>query len=94
MHDAFQLDDGALKHLQKHCPELTTINIQSCTVRHTAVGCVRGRATEGLNGRARSDSCSERVRLRGSVMSGWWWGEVCLTHTASEGRRAVVTGVL
>uniref|UniRef100_A0A8C6PEX2 F-box and leucine-rich repeat protein 2 n=1 Tax=Nothobranchius furzeri TaxID=105023 RepID=A0A8C6PEX2_NOTFU len=25
------LNDGALKHLQKHCPELTTINIQSCT---------------------------------------------------------------
>lgn len=29
----FQLEDGALKHLQKHCPELTTINMQSCTVR-------------------------------------------------------------
>lgn len=28
-----QLEDGALKHLQKHCPELTTINMQSCTVR-------------------------------------------------------------
>uniref|UniRef100_A0A8C6TIY6 F-box and leucine-rich repeat protein 2 n=1 Tax=Neogobius melanostomus TaxID=47308 RepID=A0A8C6TIY6_9GOBI len=26
-----QLDDGALKHLQKHCPKLTTINLQSCT---------------------------------------------------------------
>lgn len=29
----FQLDDPALKHLQKHCPELMTINMQSCTVR-------------------------------------------------------------
>uniref|UniRef100_A0A672JZI0 F-box/LRR-repeat protein 2-like n=1 Tax=Sinocyclocheilus grahami TaxID=75366 RepID=A0A672JZI0_SINGR len=25
------LDDTALKHLQKHCPELMTINMQSCT---------------------------------------------------------------
>lgn len=30
---SFQLDDAALKHLQKHCPELMTINMQSCTVR-------------------------------------------------------------
>lgn len=30
---SFQLDDTALKHLQKHCPELMTINMQSCTVR-------------------------------------------------------------
>ncbi|XP_036826775.1 F-box/LRR-repeat protein 2 isoform X3 [Oncorhynchus mykiss] len=26
-----QLEDGALKPLQKHCPELTTINMQTCS---------------------------------------------------------------
>lgn len=65
-----QLEDEALKHIQHHCHELVSLNLQSCSVSTDPGACARPHCPSCLRPAARH-TCVQPHCLAAHAQSGW-----------------------